>query len=495
MVAFTADTASRSSSGRGSRDSAQTNRGGRDSRDSTHTNHGGHGSRDSSRGRNARGRGRPRAAPITGDASSVYCYRCGYPNHKANNCEAPPSSIAAAQPFTALHLSDQSGSNWYPDTGASHHMTPDSSLPTGFIVKELKTGRILLTGPRHGALYQVSNNKDVRSSPVCFQGQKSNGDVWHARLGHPSSQVLRQLAPCISFLGCKFTAPIQNKPQNKPQNFASLLWFSYDTVWIILKETLEIYRLMAAEILTIEQANCASNAITLLQFIAASSETRPSFLRAKIVYYLFPFLKLTNISKSYEHLRVSSLIVIGALVKSGDPEVLPYLLDMESFPLVFHCLQIGGFLSKVIASFIIRKIASDKVGLHYCCHPAERFYFISKTFRRIFDNILDDLENILERLAHDTLLKLFRNIIFCYLKWSECPRARDALSLCLPTRFTAPVVAHMFQVSSPDEVAWSDIVFTSYKERKSESRSHIIIRQKFLISMYRIVGYNKQCST
>ncbi|GAB2227748.1 hypothetical protein Drorol1_Dr00009575 [Drosera rotundifolia] len=75
-----------------------------------------------------RGRGRPCAAPVTGDASSVYCYRCGYPNHKANACEAPPSVVAAAQAFTALHLGNHTDSSWFPDTGASHHMTPDTSL-------------------------------------------------------------------------------------------------------------------------------------------------------------------------------------------------------------------------------------------------------------------------------------------------------------------------------------------------------------------------------
>ncbi|GAB2278046.1 hypothetical protein Dimus_039265 [Dionaea muscipula] len=30
------------------------------------------------------GRIKPRATPIIGDSSSVYCYKCGYPNHKAN---------------------------------------------------------------------------------------------------------------------------------------------------------------------------------------------------------------------------------------------------------------------------------------------------------------------------------------------------------------------------------------------------------------------------
>ncbi|GAB2222116.1 hypothetical protein Drorol1_Dr00013317 [Drosera rotundifolia] len=104
---------------------------------------GGGGRGSSSRGRNTNscGRGQSHAAPITGDASSVYCYRCGYPYHKSNNCQAPTSSIAAAKVFTALHIGNQSDSNWYPDTGASHHMTPDSSSVAGAQDREGSTVR------------------------------------------------------------------------------------------------------------------------------------------------------------------------------------------------------------------------------------------------------------------------------------------------------------------------------------------------------------------
>lgn len=76
------------------------------------------------------GRSRSRVAPITGDSSSVYCYRCGYPNHKANVCEASPSAVSTAQAFTAFHIADQTDTAWYPDIGVSHHMTPDPSPET-----------------------------------------------------------------------------------------------------------------------------------------------------------------------------------------------------------------------------------------------------------------------------------------------------------------------------------------------------------------------------
>ncbi|GAB2239108.1 hypothetical protein Droror1_Dr00025021 [Drosera rotundifolia] len=72
---------------------------GRGNREPVSSSRRGAGSFTRGRGNPNRGRGRPRAAPITGDASSVYCYRCGYPNHKANAREAPPSAVAAAQAF------------------------------------------------------------------------------------------------------------------------------------------------------------------------------------------------------------------------------------------------------------------------------------------------------------------------------------------------------------------------------------------------------------
>ncbi|GAB2299629.1 hypothetical protein Dimus_038571 [Dionaea muscipula] len=213
------------------------------------------------RGQSARSRNYQRAAPINGDASSIYCYKCGYPNHKANVCEANSSMARTAQAFSALHVSEHADSNWYPDSGASHHMTPDPSLaegmtaydgydsitvgnghrlpitstgtvklspslildkvlivpkiqknllsvsrfteqnnccfifyPSGFLVKDLQTGKTLLFGPTDGALYRVASNKDTAPKPICLQHYKSGGDLWHARLGHPSSQALQLLS-------------------------------------------------------------------------------------------------------------------------------------------------------------------------------------------------------------------------------------------------------------------------------------------------------------
>ncbi|CAL2279421.1 unnamed protein product [Prunus armeniaca] len=62
----------------------------------------------------------------------------------------------------------------------------------GFRVKDNKTGKILLIGSSHGDLYYIRADPQVRSKLV-FYGERTTQDVWHTRLGHPSSDILRVL--------------------------------------------------------------------------------------------------------------------------------------------------------------------------------------------------------------------------------------------------------------------------------------------------------------
>ncbi|XP_020270975.1 uncharacterized protein LOC109846164 [Asparagus officinalis] len=69
--------------------------------------HGGHHGPSRGMSRGGRGSSRPNASTV-GDSSRVYCFRCGHPYHKANNCFAPDSIVAdTTQAFTAMHLADQ----------------------------------------------------------------------------------------------------------------------------------------------------------------------------------------------------------------------------------------------------------------------------------------------------------------------------------------------------------------------------------------------------
>ena len=63
------------------------------------------------------------------------------------------------------------------------------------------------------------------------------------------------------------------------------------------------------------------NALALLQCIASHEATRKAFLEAKIPLYLYPFLHTGDESRPFEYLRLTSLGVLGALVKTDESEV------------------------------------------------------------------------------------------------------------------------------------------------------------------------------
>src|ERR1700753_983183 len=63
------------------------------------------------------------------------------------------------------------------------------------------------------------------------------------------------------------------------------------------------------------------NALALLQCVASHAETRSMFLAAHIPLLLYPFLNTTSKTRPFEYLRLTSLGVIGALVKVTGPRL------------------------------------------------------------------------------------------------------------------------------------------------------------------------------
>ena len=58
---------------------------------------------------------------------------------------------------------------------------------------------------------------------------------------------------------------------------------------------------------------------------------------------------------SYDHdLRLTSLGVIGALVKMDDSDVINFLLTTEIIPLCLRIMENGSDLSKTVATFIVQ---------------------------------------------------------------------------------------------------------------------------------------------
>jgi len=131
----------------------------------------------------------------------------------------------------------------------------------------------------------------------------------------------------------------------------------------LLQEIISVYPLLSPPELTPHASNRVCNALALLQCVASHPETRDVFLKgippsspcsldgvdgiAHIPLFLYPFLNTTSKSRPFEYLRLTSLGVIGALVKSDSPPTIEFLLSTEIIPLCLRIMETGSELSKV----------------------------------------------------------------------------------------------------------------------------------------------------
>lgn len=150
-------------------------------------------------------------------------------------------------------------------------------------------------------------------------------------------------------------------------------------------------------------------------------------------------------TRPFEYLRLTSLGVIGALVKvrllpgspapRADPPaqvddtgVISFLLSTEIIPLCLRTMEAGSELSKTVATFIVQKILLDDVGLQYICATEERCYAVGAV-----------LNSMVVMLQEQPSVRLLKHIIRCYVRLSESQRARDCLRKCFPDQLRDPV--------------------------------------------------------
>ncbi|GMH56332.1 hypothetical protein TrRE_jg17, partial [Triparma retinervis] len=204
-------------------------------------------------------------------------------------------------------------------------------------------------------------------------------------------------------------------------DLAPVLWHSYGTIASLLQEICGIYSSLSPPSLTAHASNRVCNALALLQCVASHPQTRSLFLSAHIPLYLYPFLATNSKQRPFEYLRLTSLGVIGALVKHDDSDVINFLLQTEIIPLALRIMESGSELSKTVATFIVQKVVLDELGLNYICATAERFYAVSTV-----------LQNMVQSLVEQPSVRLLKHIVRCYLRLSDNLRAREALRQCLP---------------------------------------------------------------
>lgn len=212
-----------------------------------------------------------------------------------------------------------------------------------------------------------------------------------------------------------------SKKREVVPDLAPMLWNSFGTIAALLQEIINIYPSINPPSLTAHQSNRVCNALALLQCVASHPDTRTYFLQANIPLYLYPFLHTVSKTRPFEYLRLTSLGVIGALVKTDEQEVINFLLTTEIIPLCLRIMESGSELSKTVATFILQKILLDDTGLAYICQTYERFSHVAMI-----------LGKMVISLAKEQSSRLLKHVVRCYLRLSDNSRAREALRQCLP---------------------------------------------------------------
>ncbi|XP_021979650.1 cell differentiation protein rcd1 [Helianthus annuus] len=210
-----------------------------------------------------------------------------------------------------------------------------------------------------------------------------------------------------------------------------MLWNAKNVSFILLQEISMAYKLLSPAALSMKEATRVCNALALMQSMASHPDTRMNIVKAKLPVYIYPFLNTTEkAAKHFDYLRLTSLGVIGALVKVEDantPEIIHFLLDTEVLPLCLRCIEVGSDLAKTVAAFIVSKILLYDEGQRYCGTFPERFFSITKV-----------LEKTVDEFHGKPPSQLLKHILKCFLRLSEVSRACDALVKCYPARLRDP---------------------------------------------------------
>ncbi|CAL9732587.1 protein Caf40p [Monosporozyma unispora] len=210
-------------------------------------------------------------------------------------------------------------------------------------------------------------------------------------------------------------------------DLAVVLWSSFGVMTSLLSEIISVYPMLQPNLLSNQLSNRVCNALVLLQCVASHPETKHLFLQAHIPLFLFPFLNTTSRQRTFEYLRLTSLGVIGALVKNDSQDVISFLLRTDIVPLCLRIMESSSELSKTVAIFILQKILLADIGLQYICATLERFYAVT--------NVLKDMVEHLT--AHTPPGRLLKHIIRCYLRLSDDLEARRLLKVVLPQKLRA----------------------------------------------------------
>ncbi|GMN61815.1 hypothetical protein TIFTF001_030886 [Ficus carica] len=229
------------------------------------------------------------------------------------------------------------------------------------------------------------------------------------------------------------------KVRTSHENMGQMLWDGKGTVFALLKEIRQAHYFLSTPNLTDKVSNRVCNALALLQSVASYPNTRERFLSANILEYLYPFINTISLERPHEFLRLTTLGVIGALLKEDNEDVINILLEGDIVSKILRCLEVGNLLAKTVAAFILERLLTiGEMGQVYCCASAQRFYLITRV-----------LEKRVEELVSQPSQRLLKHIICCYVKLSENPRACDGLLWSLPLKLRDATFLEQLQDDPP----------------------------------------------
>ncbi|EDK46825.1 Cell differentiation protein rcd1 [Lodderomyces elongisporus] len=237
------------------------------------------------------------------------------------------------------------------------------------------------------------------------------------------------------------------KKREQYDDLALVLWNSFGVITVLLEEIVSVYPYLDPPNLSASASNRVCNALALLQCVASNVQTRGLFLSANLPLYLYPFLSTNARQRSFEYLRLTSLGVIGALVKNDTPEVINFLLTTEIVPLCLNIMEISSELSKTVAIFILQKILLDDQGLNYVCTTFERFHTVASVLSKMVEQLSSTVTanglgnqhaqqgiqgQTPQPSSSNSSGRLLKHVIRCYMRLSDNLEARKALANILP---------------------------------------------------------------
>lgn len=222
-----------------------------------------------------------------------------------------------------------------------------------------------------------------------------------------------------------------NEQREYVPHLAQYLWYSTGTVSILLQEIINIYPNLSPPTLTQSHSERICNVLGLFQCIALHDKTKPLFIKANLHLYLYPLINKIVKQKPFEHLRVTSLGVIGALVKGEDTETIGNLINTELIVLCLRIMKKGNLLSRTVATFIVQKILMDENGLTYVCYTEERLLALAQILKDMTEEYSKDPASPGDK----DVQRLLRHIVRCFLRLSENQNAIMKLVEFIPECF------------------------------------------------------------